>query len=61
LFDKKGKDNEKQKLWKIRFIFFVVTVVLILIFAVFAKAQNDKTSEPKIAASGGTFTLGNHY
>jgi hypothetical protein len=37
--------------------FFAVTVILILIFAVFSKAQSEQTPEPKIVASGGAFTL----
>lgn len=42
---------------KFDLFFFFVTVILILIFAAFTKAQSDQTSEPKIAASGGAFTL----
>lgn len=37
--------------------FFVVTVILILIFAVFAKAQGSELSAPEIAPRGGAFTL----
>lgn len=37
--------------------FFVITMVLILIFAVFAKAQSNEMTTPEIVASGGAFTL----
>lgn len=42
---------------KFDLFFFVVTVVLILIFAVFAKAQNSEISAPEVIVSGGAFTL----
>ncbi len=48
----KHKSVEKFDLF-----FFVVTVILILIFAVFAKAQSNEICEPEIVASGGAFTL----
>ncbi len=37
--------------------FFITTVILILIFAAFAKAQSSEISAPESAASGGAFTL----
>lgn len=54
---KKEKTMKYKSLGKFDLFFFVVTVILILIFAVFAKAQSDQITEPKIAASGGAFTL----
>lgn len=38
-------------------LFFVVTVILILIFAVFAKAQSNEFPAAEIAAIGGAYTL----
>jgi hypothetical protein len=54
---RKEKAMKYKSFRKFDLFFFVVTVILILIFAVFAKAQNDQTSALKIAASGGAFTL----
>lgn len=42
---------------KFDLFFFVVTVTLILIFAMFAKAQINQISASEAAASGGVFTL----
>ena len=57
LFDKKEKTMKFKNFEKFDLFFFVATVILILIFAVFAKAQSIEIQAPEIAASGGAFTL----
>lgn len=42
---------------KFDLFFFVVTVILILIFGMFAKAQSNQISAPEIASTGGAFSL----
>ena len=42
---------------KFDILFFVVTVVLILIFAMFAKAQSNQIAAPDAVAIGGLYTL----
>lgn len=42
---------------KFDLFFFVITVILILIFAVFAKAQRDQIPAQDVVASAGAFTL----
>lgn len=42
---------------KFDLFFFVATVVLILIFALFAKAQSNQIFAPEIVGSSGAFTL----